>query len=409
VREFLTCLLVGLAWASAACARPAETVPQGGSRAEQLRKVLERIRLPEGFRIELFALVPDARQIAVGPKTHVLWIGTRKSTVWRVTRLDGGKGDPTVEAFRPDVNFDAPAGTCLSPDGDLFVAERNRVMMFKAADGSPTRDVAPVAVVGQGELIPPAEESANHSARACVVGPDRRIYLTLGQPYNVSPPEKLELYRKVGMGGIVRFKLDGTGREVVATGLRNSSGLDFNPRDGSLWFTDNQVDRMGDEIPPEELNRVPVEGGRLRVGYWYGYPWYGGGSTRTFEYRGLPIPPDLAANYVRPEVEMIAHAANLGVAFYTGAMFPNKYRGAIFNAQHGSWNATRPRGARVMVTFLYADGRAARSEPFAEGWLSDAGNYLGRPVDVRPYVDGSLLVSDDSAGAIYRIYYEAPR
>jgi glucose/arabinose dehydrogenase len=192
---------------------------------------------------------------------------------------------------------------------------------------------------------------------------------------------------------------DGTGREVVATGIRNSSGLAFNPNDGSLWFTDNQVDGMGDEIPPGELNRMPKEG------MWYGHPYYGGGSVRTNEYKDQAIPDDLNARYVPPQVEMIAHAADLGMMFYTGKMFPAKYRGAIFNAQHGSWNAVVPRGARIMVTYLDADGNAAKTEPFAEGWMNENGVYLGRPEDVQQYVDGSILVSDDKAGAIYRISY----
>ncbi|MDH3413739.1 MAG: sorbosone dehydrogenase, partial [Gammaproteobacteria bacterium] len=126
---------------------------------------------------------------------------------------------------------------------------------------------------------------------------------------------------------------------------------------------------------------------------------------RTDEYKNTPIPKDLADKYVQPEVEMVAHAADLGMMFYTGNMFPAKYKNAIFNAQHGSWNAIKPRGARVMVTFLDAKGNAARTEPFAEGWMNEDGVYLGRPVDVTQYVDGSILVSDDKAGAIYRISY----
>ena len=188
--------------------------------------------------------------------------------------------------------------------------------------------------------------------------------------------------------------------------MRNSSGLGFNPKDGSLWFTDNQVDGMGDEIPPGELNKVPATNGKLHMGGWYGFPYYGGGSTRTNEYKDKPIPKELEAKYVKPQVEMIAHAADLGMMFYTGKMFPAKYHNAIFSAQHGSWNAVKPRGARVMVTYLDDKGNAMKTEPFAEGWMNDDGVYLGRPVDVKQYVDGSILVSDDKAGAIYRISYQ---
>lgn len=386
---------------------PGKNVPQGGQYAENLKKVLQRIKLPDGFKIELFAIVPDARQMAVSRNKATVWVGTRKSTVWSVTDRDMNNVADTVEEFSPSVKFDIPAGACYSPDGFLFIAERNRVMMFPAAEyfmESP--DTVAFAIVKQGKLIPPEEESYNHTARACVIGPDNKIYITLGQPFNVTPAEKVKLYRKWGIGGIVRFNRDGTGREVVLTGMRNSSGLDFNSKDRSLWFTDNQVDGMGDEIPPGELDKVPASNGKLHLGGWYGFPYYGGGGTRTNEYKDKKIPKELAAIYVKPQVEMIAHAADLGMMFYTGKMFPAKYRNAIFNAQHGSWNAVKPRGARVMVTYLDAKGNATKTEPFAEGWMNEDGVYLGRPVDVRQYVDGSILVADDKAGAIYRISYK---
>ena len=384
-----------------------ESVAQGGKYAENLKKVLQRIKLPDGFKIELFALVPDARQMAVSRNKATVFVGTRKTKVWAVTDRDMDNVADTVDEFSPSVKFDDPAGTCYTPDGFLYVVERNRVLLFPAAEyfmESP--DTVAVAVVKQGELIPPEEESYNHTARACTIGPDNRLYITLGQPFNVTPAEKVDLYRKLGIGGIVSFNRDGGDRQVVLTGMRNSSGLAFNPKDGSLWFTDNQVDGMGDEIPPGELNRVPVSGGHLKTGMWYGFPWYGGGGTRTNEYKNKPIPKDLSAKYIKPEVDMIAHAADLGMMFYTGHMFPAKYHNAVFSAQHGSWNAVKPRGARVMVTYLDSKGHAVKTEPFAEGWMNEDGVYLGRPVDVRQYVDGSILVSDDKAGAIYRISYQ---
>ena len=380
---------------------PMKRVAQGGQYAENLKKVLQQIKLPDGFKIELFAIVPDARGMAVSRNTATVWAGTLKSTVYSVNDRDMDNVADTVEEFSPSVKFDIPHGACYSNDGFLFIAERNRVMMFPAAEyfqqGS---DTVAIPIVKQGDLIPPDEESYNHTGRACAIGPDNRIYITLGQPFNVQPPEKIDLYRKWGIGGVVSFTREGTDRRVVATGVRNSSGLAFNPKDGSLWFTDNQVDGMGDEIPPGELNRVP------KPGMWYGAPYYGGGSTRTDEYKGKSIPKALADIYVKPEVEMVAHAADLGMMFYTGKMFPEKYRNAIFNAQHGSWNAVKPRGARVMVTYLDDKGHAVKTEPFAEGWMNADGVYLGRPADVQQYVDGSILVSDDKAGAIYRISYQ---
>ncbi|HEX4330493.1 MAG TPA: PQQ-dependent sugar dehydrogenase [Usitatibacter sp.] len=383
-------------------------VPQDPKYAENLRKVLQQIRLPEGFRIDLFAIVPDARGMAVSRNTATVWVGTLKSTVYSVNDRDSDGVADTVDEFSPSIKFDLPAGACYSPDGFLFIAERNRVMMFPAAEyfqqGS---DTVAVPIVKQGDLIPPDEESYNHTARACAIGPDNRIYVILGQPFNVTPAEKVDLYRKLGIGGIVSFTREGKDRRVVATGIRNSSGLAFNPKDKSLWFTDNQVDGMGDEIPPGELDRIPAgANGSPVAGGWYGFPYYGGGSTRTDEYKDHQIPKELADHYVKPQVEMVAHAADLGMMFYTGKMFPAKYHNAIFSAQHGSWNAVKPRGARVMVTYLDDKGNAVKTEPFAEGWMNDEGYYSGRPVDVKQFIDGSILVSDDKSGAVYRISYQ---
>lgn len=378
-----------------------QVIPQGGRYADNLRKVLETIKLPDGFKIELFALAPDARHMAVGRNKGTVWIGTKKSKVWAATDRDMDNVADTVEEFSPSVRFELPNGVCYSPDGFLFVVERNRVLMFPAAEffmESP--DTVAIPIVPQGELIPVTEESYNHTARVCAIGPDDKLYISLGQPYNVAPAGKLELYEKTGIGGMIRMDRDGSNREVIATGIRNSVGHAFNPADGSLWFTDNQVDGMGDETPPGELNRIP------KNGMWYGHPYYGGGEVRTNEYKDQEIPEELLSKYIPPQVEMIAHAADLGMMFYTGNMFPSKYKNAIFSAQHGSWNATKPRGARVMVTFLDDKGNAAETKPFAEGWLQDNGVYSGRPVDVQQYVDGSILVSDDKAGAVYRISYQ---
>src|SRR5690606_37465622 len=143
------------------------------------------------------------------------------------------------------------------------------------------------------------------------------LYISLGQPFNVQPQEKLELYDRIGVGGIIRMERDGSRREVFARGIRNSVGQDFNPANGELWFTDNQVDGMGDDIPPGELNRATA------AGQHFGFPWFGGGSIRTNEYKDSEPPEDT----VSPQVEMDAHAADLGMAFYTGSQFPQKYRG----------------------------------------------------------------------------------
>jgi glucose/arabinose dehydrogenase len=372
-------------------------VPQTGAKADKVKENLKKIKLPPGFHISLYALVPDARHISVGPQGVATFVGTRKSKVWVVTdRARGGVGDE-VKEFAPTLPKKIPNGPCFSKDGFLYIAEQNRVLEYPAAEffyESP--DVVASVVVPEGQLIPKAEESYNHTARVCRVGPDNKLYIQLGQPYNVPTKEKNDLYRKLGIGGIIRMDRDGKNREVYATGLRNPVGMDFNPKDRSLWTNDNQVDGMGDDQPPGELNRI------ASAGQDFGFPWYGGGKVRTNEYKD-DTPP---ANAVFPQVEQAAHAADLGLIFYTGTMFPAKYRGAMFSTQHGSWNRTVPVGARLMVTFLKDDGNVAgKSEPFAEGW-NENGYYLGRPVDVAQLADGSLLVSDDLVGALYRIWYD---
>jgi glucose/arabinose dehydrogenase len=373
-------------------------IEQGGEFAEGIKKNLERITLPPGFKIGLYAIVPDARHMAVGPQGIVTFVGTRKTEVWSVTDRNKDRVADEVKNFAPSLTKAIPNGPCFSKDGFLYIAEQNRVLVYPAAEffyESP--DVVAVNVIKQGELIPPDEESYNHTARVCDVGPDGKLYISLGQPFNVAPPEKLELYRQLGVGGIIRVNTDGTGREVFTYGVRNSVGQDFHPVTGELWWTDNQVDGMGDDIPPGELNH------QTAAALHFGHPWYGGGSVRTKEYEGQEVPFEV----VMPAVETQAHAADLGMMFYTGGMFPPEYKNAIFSAQHGSWNRTTPVGARVMVTFVDAEGKA-EMKPFAEGWIDENSEYLGRPVDVAQLRDGSILVSDDLAGAIYRIWYEKP-
>jgi len=370
-------------------------IEQSGDYADGIKKTLERITLPDGFKIELYAIVPDARHMAVGPQGIVTIVGTRKDKVWSVTDRNKDRVADEVKDFAPSLTFSIPNGPCFSKDGFLYIAEQNRVLLFPAAEffyESP--DVAAFNLVAQGELIPPEHESFNHTARVCKLGPDGKIYISLGQPFNVAPAEHLEEYSKWGIGGMIRMNTDGTGREVYTYGIRNSVGHDFHPETGDLWFTDNQVDGMGDDIPPGELNH------QTAMGQHFGHPWYGGGDTRTNEYAGQEVTADV----IMPAVNTIAHAADLGMMFYTGNQFPAEYKNAIFSAQHGSWNRTTPVGARVMVTMIDDEGNASM-KPFAEGWIDENGEYLGRPVDVAQLRDGSILVSDDLAGAIYRISY----
>ena len=377
-------------------------VPQDGKNAAQLRENLKRVKLPPGFKIDLYAVVPDARHMAVAPSTNMLFVGTRKNTVWSVTNRNSGDVATEVKPFAPSAKFHVPNGVCWTKDGFLVVVEHNRVLNFPAAEffyeGG---DVAVIETVPQGKLIPVEEESYNHHARTCRVGPDGMLYITLGQPYNVQPRNKIDLFNKVGIGGIVRMNaFDGSKREVYATGVRNSVGLEFNPGDKSLWFTDNQTDGMGDLIPDGEINRA------TKAGQFFGYPWKQGKTRITDEgYDKDPLPN----NITDPQVYTDAHAADLGLAFYTGKAFPAKYQGGLFSAQHGSWNRTTPIGARILFTSMKADGTADKTEVFADGWLDAAtGLYRGRPVDVAMMKDGSMLISDDFAGALYRVSYSAP-
>ena len=381
-------------------------VPQEGKNADAIRANLKAVKLPPGFKIELYAVVPDARHMAVAPSTNMLFVGTRKTSVWAVTDRNGDGVADEVKQFAPSLNFKVPNAVCWTKDGFLIVAEHNRVLNFPAAEffyEGP--DVAVIEVVPQGELIPVEEESYNHGARTCRVADDGKLYITLGQPYNVQPAGKVALYEKLGIGGMVRMNaFDGSGREVVARGVRNSVGMDINPKDKVVWFTDNQTDGMGDETPPGELNRITKAGGEH-----FGYPFIHGNNVQI---AGTAAAPDLKdmkapAAWTKPQVEFPAHQAQLGMTFYSGKQFPAKYQNGMFVAAHGSWNRTKPTGALINFVPLNPDGTAGKSEVFADGWLDENGVYKGRPVDVAPMKDGSLLISDDYVGAIYRVTYSA--
>ena len=279
------------------------SIDQKGDNAKAIKSILSAIKMPAGFKISLYAVVPDAREMTVGPQGVVTFVGTRKNKVYSVTDRNRDRVADEVKLFAPSIDFNIPNGVCFSKDGFLYIAEQNRVLLFPAAEffyEGP--DVAAFNVVKQGELIPVDEESYNHTARICRIGPDDKLYISLGQPFNVFAPEKMDLYQKVGMGGIIRMDRDGKNREVFATGIRNSVGMDFNPKDKTLWFDDNQVDGMGDEIPAGEMNRATAPGQK------FGFPWYGGGKTRTNEYKDQEPPSDV----VFPQVEFPAHAADLG-------------------------------------------------------------------------------------------------
>jgi glucose/arabinose dehydrogenase len=380
-------------------------VPQEGKNADAIRANLKHVKMPAGFKIELYAVVPDARHMAVAPSTNMLFVGTRKTKVWAVTDRNGDGVADEVKAFAPSLNFKNPNGVCWTKDGFLIVAEHNRVLNFPAAEffyEGP--DVAVIEVVPQGKLIPVEEESYNHGARTCRVDDNNQLYVTLGQPYNVQPANKVELYEKLGIGGVVRLDaFDGSKREVVARGVRNSVGIEIDPKTKTVWFTDNQTDGMGDDTPPGELNRITKAGGEH-----FGYPFIHGNNVQI---AGTSAAPDLKdmkapAVWTKPQVEFPAHQAQLGLTFYSGKQFPAKYQGGIFVASHGSWNRKTASGGLINFVPIKADGTAGPSEVFADGFLNpETGIYRGRPVDVAQMKDGSLLISDDYVGAIYRVTY----
>jgi len=370
----------------------APSVPQGGRKASAISEMLKRIELPKGFKIDLYAIVPDARHMAVGPNLGVLFVGTRKTKVWAVTDRDRDHIADEVKEFAPGIKKKFPNGVAFDKQGFLYLAEHNRVLVFPAAESSYGGPDVAVGVV-KDRFVPAGDEYFNHAFRVIGVGPDDKLYVAIGQPYNVWPRNRPF---QDPMGSIVRMNKDGSNYEVFARGIRNSVGLDFNPKTGQLWFTDNQVDGMGDDIPPGELNRAP------EIGMSFGFPWYGGGRTRTAEWADTEPP----AGEVFPEIEFPAHAADLGMTFYTGNQFPASYMNDLFVAEHGSWNRTTPVGAQILRVKMDEDGNAVSYEVFAKGWLDEkTGEYHGRPVDVVQMLDGSLLVSDDRVGAVYRISY----
>jgi glucose/arabinose dehydrogenase len=341
------------------------------------------ITLPPGFRITMYAAdVPNARQMAVGPD-GVVFVGSRSAgKVYAVVDRNGDGLADQVHVLASGLN--QPSGVAFR-DGALYVAAVNRILKFRDVVQNLERPAKPEVV---SEAFP---SDAHHGWKFIAFGPDGRLYVPVGAPCNVcSPPGPLH-------ATITRLDIGGGRPEVVAHGVRNSVGFDFQPGTGELWFTDNGRDMMGDDEPPDELNRL------ARPGEHFGFPFCHGNDLRDPEHNA-----GRACGGFTPPVRLLGpHVAALGMRFYTGRMFPEQYRGGIFIAEHGSWNRSTPIGYRV--TFVRVEGgRATSYEPFASGWLSGA-IASGRPADVLVLSDGSLLVSDDKAGRIYRISYAAGR
>lgn len=336
---------------------------------------VDDIQLPPGFSIEEYADVPKARSLALGDR-GTLFVSNRKGrSVYAVVEDDDG-GTRTIELLD---GMSTPNGIAYY-DGDLYVAEIDRV--YRYANVEDRLDDMPRAEVLDIDL--PSNRS--HGWRYIGFGPDGKLYISIGAPCNVCD--------EFGYAQIIRVNPDGTERETFASGVRNSVGFTWHPETRDLWFTDNGRDMLGDDLPPCELNHAP------RQGLHFGFPYCHGGDI---------LDPKFGkdrdcANYTPPVQKLGPHVAPLGVKFYTGDMFPPEYRGQVFIAEHGSWNRSKKIGYRISLVRL--DGDTAISyEPFAFGWLQGE-QVSGRPVDLIVKQDGSLLVSDDQAGKIYRISYK---
>ena len=337
---------------------------------------VEGIRLPDGYRITWFSdAVPGARSLAEGAK-GTIFVGTRpQGRVYAVVDADNDGVADRVHTLATGLNN--PNGVAFR-DGALYVAEISRVIRFDAIEDRLEDPPAPVVV---NASFP---RDGSHGWKFIRFGPDGKLYVPVGAPCNVCEPAD-------PYAAILRMNADGSDLEVFARGVRNTVGFDWHPETGELWFTDNGRYWLGDDAPPDELNRAP------EPGMHFGYPYCHG---------GFVVDPDVGAGrscaeFTAPAQNLGAHVASLGMRFYTGTLFPEADRGQIFIAEHGSWNSSVPVGYRV--TRVRLNGNEAVSyEPFAEGWLS-GGDAWGRPVDVHVRPDGSLLVSDDKAGAIYRI------
>jgi glucose/arabinose dehydrogenase len=340
---------------------------------------LETIKLPPGFTISLLARVPNARAMTFGAE-GTLFVGSAgEGSVYAVRMPQTPGGEALVRTIA--TNLREPAGLAFR-NGALYVSATDRVLRYDNIENRLSNPRTPLVV---SKDFP--NESA-HGRKFIAFGPDGKLYVPVGAPCNICEPDP-DRY-----ANIMRMNADGTGLEVYARGVRNTVGFDFHPQTGELWFTDNGRDSMGDDIPGDELNRAP------RAGMHFGYPYCHAGTITDPEY-GKKRP---CSEFTPPAQVLGPHVASLGMRFYTGTQFPPAYRNQIFIAEHGSWNRSTKIGYRVTLVKLDATGKATSYEPFAEGWLQGE-RVWGRPADVVVAPDGSLLVSDDHAGAIYRISY----
>jgi glucose/arabinose dehydrogenase len=355
--------------------------------AEELEAKLNTIRMPAGFSIGLYAHdLPNARSFAVGERGAV-FVGTRNEKhVYAVVDTDGdGRADEKHIVYTLGDAGDGkervmPNGVAFR-EGDLYIATLDSILRIDDIESRLTNPPKPVVINGDY----PTEKQ--HGWKFIAFGPDGKLYVPVGTPCNICDPED-DVF-----GTITRIHADGSGREIVAHGIRNTVGFDWHPETGELWFTENGADKMGDDIPADELNVITAPGQH------FGNPYVHQGDIVDATLGEGHDPND----YISPAINLGPHVAALGMRFYTGDMFPAEYKNHIFIAEHGSGGREVPIGYRV--TLVRVDGsKALAYEGFATGWIEDTATW-GRLVDVAILPDGSMLVSDDRAGAIYRITY----
>ncbi|MGT2458658.1 PQQ-dependent sugar dehydrogenase [Cupriavidus basilensis] len=339
---------------------------------------LEQIQLPPGFRIDVLSQdVPEARGMTMSP-AGTLFIGSLgQGKVYAISNALAP--DPRVRAIATGLTM--PVGVAFR-DGALYASSVSRIVRLD--DIEARLDTPPKPVVVSDRF--PSE--THHGWKFIAFGPDGYLYIPVGAPCNICKPDENRY------ANIMKMKPDGSDLQVVARGVRNSVGFDWHPVTRQLWFTDNGRDQLGDDVPDDELNRL------TRAGQHFGYPYCHAGSVADPEFGKQRN----CSEFEPPAAKLGAHVASLGMRFYTGSQFPAEYRNNIFIAEHGSWNRSAKVGYRIVRVVVNENGQAARQEVFAQGWLQD-GKAWGRPADVLVAPDGSLLVSDDTAGAIYRIRY----
>lgn len=342
---------------------------------------LDRIKLPAGFKISVYAEVENARSLAISP-SGTIYVGNRNGDkVYAVKDTDGDNKADKKWTIASGLNM--PNGVAFK-DGDLYVAEMTRILKFPNIESKLSNPGKPQVINDDY----PSQDG--HGWKYIAFGPDGKLYVPVGAPCNICEPKE-EIY-----ASITRLNADGTGREIFAKGIRNTVGFTWHPETKELWFTDNGRDMMGDEVPQCELNHAP------KSGMHFGYPYCHEGSVKDPQFGSKRS----CSEFVPPVQKMGPHVAPLGLKFYTGNMFPSQYKNQLIVARHGSWNRSKKSGHDIALVKI-KNNQSEGLESFASGWLDDATQKVwGRPVDVLVLPDGSMLVSDDYADVIYRITYE---